>query len=79
MSNRDVYERFQEVVPTVKLEDMDIIEVEKAVNVAFKIIGYKPQNFDESFSKAWKDPSPICCLNLFLMCIWRIKNELFMV
>ena len=54
MSNREVYERFKEVVPPTKLEDVDIIEVEKACNTAFKIIGYKPQNFDESFSKAWR-------------------------
>jgi len=54
MSDRDVYERLEEIVPKRKLEDMDVIEVETSCKVAFQIIGYKLKAFDKSFQKAWK-------------------------
>jgi len=54
MSDRDIYERFEDIVPKRKLEDMDIIEVEKDCRVAFKIIGYTPKDFEASFANAWR-------------------------
>ena len=54
MSDRDVYERFEDIVPRKKLEDMDIIEVEEDCKIAFKIIGYTPKDFEASFAKVWR-------------------------
>ena len=54
MTDRDAYERFREIVPPRKLEDMDVIEVETSTKIAFKVIGYAPKNFEDSFTKAWR-------------------------
>lgn len=54
MSDRDVYERFAEVIPRDKLENLDIIEVERATRTAFRVIGYVPRDFKESFNRAWR-------------------------
>lgn len=52
--SEEVYKRLEEIVPPTKLEDMDIIEVERDCKVAFKVIGYTPKHFEESFASAWR-------------------------
>lgn len=54
MSDRDVYQRFEDIVPRRRLEDMDIDEVENDCRIAFKIIGYTPKDFSASFATAWR-------------------------
>ena len=54
MTDRDVYERFKEIVPPRKMEDLDVIEVETSTKIAFKVIGYTPKDFGKSFSSAWR-------------------------
>ena len=54
MTDREVYERLRDIVPPRKLEDMDVIEVETSCKTAFKVIGYTPVNFEDSFTSAWR-------------------------
>ena len=54
MTSAVVGSRLREVCPPTKFCEMDIDEVEQSTRVAFKIIGYKPQNFSDSFRKSWE-------------------------
>lgn len=40
MTNQ-IYERLMDITPQQKISDMTIAEIEEAVNIAFKIIGYE--------------------------------------
>ena len=51
---RMVRNRLKEVCPEERFSEMDIDEVEKATRVAFKIIGYNPENFSDAFRKSWE-------------------------
>ena len=65
-----VRDRLREICPVQKLSEMDVIEVEKACNVAFKIIGYNPKNFEDAFQKTWEtsDAEDLCD---FVFEVWR--------
>ena len=43
-----IFNRFVDICPKKKIEDMTDDEILKAVNVAFEIIGYKPINLEEA-------------------------------
>ena len=47
--------RLREVCPKKQMSEMDIIEAKKSVKVAFEIIGFKPENFDEAARKHVKE------------------------
>ena len=54
MSDRDIYDRFKEIVPLQKIEEMDVIEVENATKIAFKVVNYTPRDFEGAFTRAWR-------------------------
>lgn len=49
--------RLEDVCPQKSIKEMDVLEVEKAVRIAFEVIGYLPENFDDDFSKTWGSSS----------------------
>lgn len=65
-----VKHRLNEICPKKSLEEMDIIEVKKAVRIAFEIVGYLPENFDDDFSKTWGS-SEVETLGEFAYEVWR--------
>lgn len=76
MSSKDsvdseiVRDRLIEVCPNESIKEMDILEVEKGVRLAFKIIGYLPENFGDDFSKTWGS-STVETLGEFAYEVWR--------
>lgn len=68
--NPQIRDRFTEICPVVNLEDLSIIDAEKDVGIAFKIIGFKPSNFEEAFEKAWRT-SNAYRLDEFVYDVWR--------
>lgn len=68
-----VYNRLKEVCPQKSLSEMDILEVQKACRVAFEIIGYSPENFDESFMKTWES-SERDDLYEFIYDVWEVDR-----
>jgi len=48
----DVYLRFKEICPANKIVDMTSDEVDKAVKIAFEIIGYNPNNLSSALEVA---------------------------
>ena len=49
--------RLLDVCPNVNLHEMSYVELKRRVSVAFKIIGYLPENFDDDFFKTWGSSS----------------------
>ena len=49
MNPDPVFERFREIVPNKKLSDMSIDSIIRDTQIAFKVIGFSPKNFSESF------------------------------
>lgn len=68
-----VLRRLREVCPKKQMSEMDIIEAKKSVKVAFEIIGFKPENFDEAFQKTWES-SEVERLSDFVYAVWRCAN-----
>lgn len=71
MSMSDIVrERLREVCPTERVSEKDIIEVKRDCRVAFRIIGYIPENFDDAFQKTWEssDADDLCD---FVFDVWR--------
>ena len=62
--------RLLDVCPNKSIKGMDVLEVEKGVRLAFKIIGYLPENFDDDFSKTWGSSS-VETLGEFAYEVWR--------
>lgn len=69
-----VLARLREICPLKKVSEMDIIEVEKATNVAFQIIGYKPKKFQYAFGQAWEN-SDATDLSDFIYDVWRFDDD----
>ena len=68
-----VRDRLKEICPDYHLSDVDIDEIESDVKVAFEIIGYEPQNFNDSFHRAWES-SDATLLWEFVYDIWRLDE-----
>ena len=71
-----VKDRLREVCPPTHMVDMDADEIEKAINVAFKIIGYKPLDLMNSTRRAYEISTAdfICD---FIYDVWRCDNDGF--
>ena len=69
-----VKERLRDICPRENVSNMDVIEVEKATNVAFKIIGYNPENFDDDFRKSWENSDAVMLWE-FIFDVWRNGHE----
>lgn len=51
--NCQVYDRFKEVIPVKRLDEMDVADVFTSCKVAFEIIGYSATDLDGSVEQAW--------------------------
>jgi len=67
--------RLKEVCPNQTINEMDIIEVEKACNVAFKIIGYEVKNLEKSVQKVWETSEGDTCLCDFVFDVWGEDDD----
>ena len=72
---RIVKDRFREVCPNQTINEMDIIEVEMACNVAFKIIGYEVKNLEKSVQKVWETSESDTYLCDFAYEVWRSDED----
>lgn len=71
MSMSDIVrERLREICPIEKVSEVDIVEVKRDCMIAFEVIGYNPQNFEESFQKTWEssDAEDLCD---FIFKVWE--------
>lgn len=68
-----VRERFREICPNIEIKDMTRIQVEESCKVAFKIIGYFPQNFDTVFDETWGNHD-LEYLYQFVYEVWRLDS-----
>lgn len=68
-----VRDRLREVCPPTHMGDMDSDEVEKAVNVAFKIIGYIPIDLSESIRRSYELTTADYLCD-FVFDVWRCDN-----
>lgn len=50
--NCEIYNRFKEIVPVKRLDEMTPSEIDKSIDVAFQIIGYTPKNLEKSLEVA---------------------------
>lgn len=68
-----VRDRLREVCPPTHMGDMDTDEIEKAINVAFKIIGYIPIDLSESMRRSYELSSADYLCD-FIFDVWRCDN-----
>lgn len=71
--NEIVLNRLKEVCPVEKLGDLSSDEIEMAVNIAFKIIGYKPIDKQKAIQKA-TETSTATWLCDFIFDVWRCDD-----
>jgi hypothetical protein len=65
--------RLKEVCPPTLLAEMDADEIERAVNVGFQIINYKPVDVAEAMRKA-NENSTAVWLWEYIYDVWRCDN-----
>ena len=65
--------RFMEICPAEKVADMTPDDVDVAVNVAFKIIGYSPKNLKGAIDRA-NAVSESEWLYQFIYDVWRLDS-----
>ena len=70
----EVYDRFKEVCPVRNPCDMTVDELLRDTNVAFKIIGYDPNNLDKSVADVYIEKDHIHLYD-FIYDVWRFDNE----
>ena len=68
-----VYTRLMEICPAEKVADMSPDNVDTAVNVAFKIIGYTPKNLGGAIDRA-NAKSKSKWLYQFIYDVWRLDS-----
>ena len=51
--NKIVYERLKEICPDENISELSISEIKEDCNVAFKIIGYNPENLDKTVDEIY--------------------------
>ena len=68
-----VLNRFREICPVANVTDLTSDELKKACNIAFKIIGYEPSDFDGSVEKA-SEQSQFNDLCDFIWDVWRVDS-----
>ena len=69
-----VGDRLREVCPPNHIADMDSDEIDMAINVAFKIIGYKPLDLMEATRRAY-ETSTAEYLCDFIFDVWRCDGN----
>ena len=68
-----VYERLKEVCPLRNPEDMTRDELLRDSNVAFKIIGYSPQDLEKVVTLVYTEKNHVH-LYEFVYEVWRLDN-----
>ena len=69
-----VKERLREVCPPTKLEQMDFDEIERAIHVAFQIIGYRPLDLSNSIRRAYNISSATFLCD-FIFNVWECDKD----
>ena len=68
-------EKFKEVCPEHRLQDMYMIDVEKETLHAFEQIGYNPsKSVKKAIDKAWVNSNRTDSLYEFVYKVWRDDN-----
>lgn len=72
--NCEVYNRFREVIPIERLDDLTHDEVTTNCKVAFEVIGYKPNNLKESIKKV-EESSTALSLFEFIYEVYEVDSN----
>lgn len=72
--NCEVYNRFKEIVPVKRLDEMTGTDIFKSVDIAFKIIGYSPNNLEESIKVA-EESSTALSLFEFIYDVYEVDVD----
>ena len=51
--NKIVSDRLRDICPVKNISDMSMSEIKEDCNIAFKIIGYNPRNFDRTVEEIY--------------------------
>ena len=51
--NKIVSDRLRDICPVKNISDMSISEIKEDCNIAFKIIGYNPRNFNRTVEEIY--------------------------
>ena len=70
MTDLIVKDRLKEICPDENIKDLSISEIKEDCNVAFKIIGYNPQNFDKTVEEIYVNED-IELLYEFIFKVWE--------
>lgn len=71
--DRIVYERLREICPSDDMTEKSLNDLIKDTNVAFKIIGYNPENLEESVKKTYLNHD-FENLYEFIFEVWRMDK-----
>ena len=72
--NCEIYNRFKEIIPVKRLDEMTGTEILKSCKIAFEIIGYSPNNLEESVSKA-EESSTALSLFEFIYDVYEVDSN----
>ena len=50
-----IKERIKEITPDKKIDELPVNELDKAIHTAFEIIGYEPDNLENSINYAFEN------------------------
>ena len=68
--SRIIYERLREICPDEDISSKSVEDLIKDSNVAFKIIGYEPQNLDVAVKKVYDKVDKDTRLYSFIYQVW---------
>ena len=68
--SRIIYERLREICPDEDISSKSVEDLIKDSNVAFKIIGYEPQNLDAAVKKVYDKVDKDTRLYAFIYKVW---------
>lgn len=69
--SRVIYERFREICPDEDISQKSIEDLVKDCNVAFKIVGYEPNNLEEVVRKIYDKSDKDTRLYSFIFKVWE--------
>lgn len=72
--NCEVYDRFKEVVPVQRLDEMSSDDVELSIKTAFSIIGYHPNNLKGSMGEAWETSTALSLFE-FICEVYEVDSQ----
>lgn len=72
--NCEVYDRFKEVVPVKRLDEMTVDDVILSCKTAFSIIGYSSNNIEKSIEKAWESSTALSLFE-FICGVYEVDTD----